>query len=530
MTHPLCWSALQSAPALLLAASLLAPGTASAQPKVLKYTPQANVGTMDPVNNLSSVTHQHSWLIYDNLFGLDGTGSPQPQMVESFKLSPDGRDYSLTLRPGLKFHDGTPVRVADVIASIKRWAAKDPGGRRLVGLGMELKPADERSFTLTLKEPWGSTTTVLAQGATALFIMREKEATSDPSTPVTEYVGSGPFRFVKDEWQPGSKLVYQKFADYVPRAEPANSVAGGKVAKVDRIEWVILPDATTAVAALNQGEIDIYETPPLDLLPVLKRNKDIQIKVINRQGALGYFRPNFLFPPFNDVRARHALQLIVNQEDYMRAAVGSDPDNWRVCWAVMVCGTPTASEAGSEPYRKPDLAKAKALMAEAGYKGEKIVVLQPVDQQIIRDMAQVTIQRLTDIGVNVEAVAVDWASVLQRGNKKDPPGQGGWHIFSSWSVGQIMGSAINNVQIDSPCDGSGYRGWSCDPEMQRLLGEWAKEGDLAKRKAIGEKIQIQAMTFVQYVPVGQFFQPLAMRANIKGMQENMIPVFWNVEK
>jgi peptide/nickel transport system substrate-binding protein len=291
-----------------------------------------------------------------------------------------------------------------------------------------------------------------------------------------------------------------------------------------------MPDAATAVAALDRGEIDMYETPPLDLLPVLKRNPNIKTVVFNKAGALAFVRPNFLHPPFNNPKARQALMHMVDQEDYMRAAIGSDPANWRVCWAVQVCGTPTASEAGSEPYRKADLAKARQLLQESGYKGEKIYVLVPMDQQVIRDIAQVTVQKLKDIGATVEPVAVDWGVALQRGNNKGDPAQGGWHLFHTWTVGQILGSAISAVHLGTPCDGSGYRGWLCDPEMEAHLAEWIKAGTTERRKPVGEKIQRRAMEMVNFVPLGQFFQPMATRANISGIQETLLPVFWNIEK
>ena len=220
----------------------------------------------------------------------------------------------------------------------------------------------------------------------------------------------------------------------------------------------------------------------------------------------------------------------IDQTDYMAAAIGSDPANWKTCWAVMACGMPTASEAASEPYRKPDIAKAKQLLIESGYKAEKIVVLIPMDQQVIRDLAQVTVQKLRDIGANVEPVGIDWGLVLQRGNKKDAPEAGGWHLFHTWVAGPILGSAISNFQIGSPCTLDGYRGWTCDQKMEDLLTAWAKEPELAKRKVLGEEIQKQAMTTIQYVPLGQFFQPMAMRTNITGFQEVMAPVFWNVDK
>ena len=510
-------------------AAALATGDASAQ-KVLRYVPQANMGTMDPVNNLSSVTHQHSWRIYDNLFGEDTAGNVHPQMVESYQLSQDGLTYTIKLRPGIKFHDGSPVTPKDVIPSIQRWAKMDGGGKRLAALDMKLAAVDDRTFTLTLREPFPATPGVLAYGSTAMYVMREKEATTDAATPVTEPIGSGPFVFNKGEFQPGSKIVYDKNKDYVPRSEPVNAFAGGRIAKVDRIEVMIMPDAATAVAALDRGEIDMYETPPLDLLPVLKRNPNIKIVVFNKAGALAFFRPNFLHPPFNNVKARQALMHMVDQEDYMRAAIGSDPANWKVCWAVQVCGTPTASEAGSEPYRKADLAKARQLLQESGYKGEKIYVLVPMDQQVIRDLAQVTVQKLKDIGANAEPVAVDWGVALQRGNNKGDPAQGGWHLFHTWTVGQILGSAISAVHLGMPCDGGGYRGWLCDPQMEANLAEWIKAGTTERRKPVGEKIQRRAMEMVNFVPLGQFFQPMATRANISGIQETLLPVFWNIEK
>ncbi|MBM3534900.1 MAG: ABC transporter substrate-binding protein [Alphaproteobacteria bacterium] len=516
--------------AAVAALSLAFAASDAAAQKVLRYVPHANIGTLDPVNNLSSMTHQHAWRVYDSLFGDDTAGVTHPQMVESYTMSADGKVYTIKLRPGLKFHDGTPVRVVDVVKSIERWSKMDAGGKRLVGLGMTLAAVDDRSFTLTLREPFGSTIPVLGYGNTALYIMREKEASVDAATPITEVVGSGPFVFKKDEFSPGNKVVYEKFKDYVPRSEAVSGLAGARIAKVDRIEMIFMPDAATAVAALDKGEIDMYESPPLDLLPVLRRNPNIKIVVYNKGGMLSMIKPNFLHPPFNHPKARQALMHMVDQSDYMSAAIGSDPANWTTCWAVMGCGTPMMSEAGSEPYSKPDIAKAKQLLLESGYKGEKIVVLIAMDLHLLRSLAQVTAQKLRDIGANVEEVAVDWAVVLQRGNKKDPPEQGGWHLFHTGFTGKQLTNAISNFPIGSPCDQSGYRGWTCDQKMEDLLSEWLKEPDLAKRKAIGERIQRQAMEMVQFVPLGQFFQPMATRANITGFQETFLPVFWNVEK
>ncbi len=526
MTRPI-----QIAAAIATVAACLAAGPAPAQQKTLRYIPQANLGTMDPVINTSSIVHQHSYMIYGNLFAFDAEFRPQPQMVESWTLSQDGLLYTFKLRDGLKFHDGNPVRAADAVQSIKRWAARDVAGRRMVDLGMDVKVVDDKTFTLAMKEKWGQVLDSLSKlSSSALYVMREKEASVDPTQQITETIGSGPFRFNKELFVPGSKIVYDKNPDYKPRAEPASMYAGGRVVKVDRVEWNIITDTNTATAALNAGEVDIYETPPLDFLPTLKKNKDIVVRVNNPTGAMGIVRPNHLHPPFNNVKAREALLHMVDQEDYMRAAVGSDPANWRVCWAFLVCGNNTATEAGAEGLRKPDIALAKRLVQESGYKGEPVVVVQPTDQQIIRDLTEVTIQKLKEIGFNVDVKAVDWGTMLAIRAKQDPPAQGGWNITHTWSFGLELGNAVTNFSLSSSCDRKGWPGWVCDEETEKLRDEWARAPDLAARRVVGEKLQRRALEVVHFVPLGQFFQPVAFRANVTGMLETAIPVLWNIEK
>src|SRR4051794_27636565 len=232
--------------AAIVAAAVLLPPSLHAQQTVLRHVPQADLKVLDPVTNPAFITVQHAYMVYDQLFALDAQGKPQPQMVDTWSLSPDGRFYTFILRAGLKFHDGTPVRAADAIASIKRWTVKDPAGSQMVKQGMELQARDDRTFTLSLREPWGMVIEAMAKPSWALFVMRESDASRDPANAVTEVVGSGPFRFLREQWVPGSKVVYERNKDYVPRAEPPSNYAGGKLVKVDRVEWNVIPDPATA--------------------------------------------------------------------------------------------------------------------------------------------------------------------------------------------------------------------------------------------------------------------------------------------
>jgi peptide/nickel transport system substrate-binding protein len=498
---------------------------------VLRYTPQAKLSVYDNTINQSSMTHQHAYMVYDTLYGVDKDERPQPQMVESHTLSADGLVYTFRLRPGLKFHDGSPVTSKDAVASIKRWAPKDTNGLVMIKNGMDLKVVDDRTFTLTLKEAWGSVLDSMAKmSAKALYVFREQDANIDPGTPISNNIGSGPFKFVANELVQDSKYVYAKNTDYVPRSEAPSWYSGGKVVKVDRVEWVIIPDAATAVAALDRGEIDWYETPPLDLLPTLRRNPNLTAKVHNPNGAMGIMRPNHLHPPFNNVKARHAFMHAVDQKDYMQAAVGSDPANWKTCWAYMACGTSTGTEKFAEGFQKKDLAKAKALLKESGYNNEKVVVLIPSDQQIIRDFTMVTVQNLREVGFNVEEVNTDWGGLLARRAKQDAPDKGGWSVVHTWGFGFELGNAISNYGLTTACDRSGWPGWPCDETMTKLRDDWAKEGDITKRKAIGEAIQKRAVEQAYFTPLGTFFQPMAYKKSLQGIVEVAIPVFWNVEK
>ncbi len=281
------------------AAAIVAAGPALAQ-STLKVAPHADLKVVDPITNTAAITLLHSYMIYDTLYAFDKEYRAQPQMVASHTVSSDGLTYTFKLRPGLKFHDGAAVTTKDVVASVKRWQARDSNGRAMTAVGATVAAVDDSTFTITLKEKWGLVLDSLAKlSANVAFVMREKEASIDPNTPITETIGSGPFTFEKAEWVPGSKVVYKKNAAYVARSEPPDFYSGSKAVKVDRVEWHYLPDSNTASAALNAGEVDIYENPTLDLLPVLKRNKDIVIANHNPSGWISYMRPNHLHPPFN---------------------------------------------------------------------------------------------------------------------------------------------------------------------------------------------------------------------------------------
>jgi len=511
-----------------LAAALAAAAPVSAQ-SVLKIVPHSDLSTLDPIQSTARITVNHGNMVYDTLYAWDVDLNVKPQMVGESRRSADGLSLTMTLRPGLKFHDGAPVRTADVVASLKRWMVRDTAGRKLAEFLAEMKIEDDRSFTITTRQPMGWVEFALgASAGTVPVIMREKEAATDPSKGVTEMVGSGPFRFLPSEWKPGSRVVYERNADYVPRSEAPSGLAGGKTVKVDRVEWHVIPDPATAVNALIAGEVDLLDTTPSDFVPQLLANKDIVVRAIDK-GGLGAVRPNFLHPPFDNVKARQALAMLFDQRDFLAASVG-DEKWWRTCHSFFFCGTPYGTEAGSEPYRTPNKERARQLLAEAGYKGEKIVVLSPTSSASISSIAEVAAGALRSIGVNVDLQGMEWNAMLAKRAKKDPPDQGGWHIAPTTISNGLVFHPLINFATDTACGGRNWPGWPCDEEAEKLKAQFLAAVEPGEQKRLAEALHRRLWEFIPFVMTGQFQAPYAWRSNVEGVVDASVIVFWNISK
>jgi peptide/nickel transport system substrate-binding protein len=498
--------------------------------KILKMIPQNDLRVLDPIWTSSYVTRNHGYCVFDTLFALDAEMKPQPQMVGAFDVSADGLRYNFTLRDGLKFHDGEPVRGVDCTASLKRWMARDALGQAMAAAVDEMAAPSDKSFSIRLKSPFPLLIDGLARVSTLLpVIMPERLAKTDPYQQVTEMVGSGPFKFVKDEFQPGHQVVYVKNTDYLPRGEPVSWASGGKIAKVDRVEWLYIPDNATASAALAAGEVDWWEAPPADYFPSLTADRNISLVNVNLLGQMTMLRFNHLHPPFDNVKMRQAVLAVVDQKEYM-AAVAGDPENWSVCPSFFTCGGPMANDAGSEALTGPrDFAKAKKLIAEAGYNGEKIVLLHATDTLSANPTALVTLELFKKLGLNVDMVSMDFGTLVTRRASKEPPDKGGWSVFCTGWVGvdQIDPTANQGLRANG---GAAWFGWPSDDKLEALRAAWMVAPALAERQALAVDIQREAFATVPYVPLGKYTTNTALRRNLKGLIMAPPILMWNIEK
>ena len=513
--------------AMVLAVGMASPTLAETTVRAVLH---AELKILDSVVTTQGISQDHAMMVYDTLFGTDENGAPQPQMIDTYDVSADGKTYTFVLRPDLKFSDGAAVTADDVVASLKRWGAKDGEGKTLIAVTDALVAVDARTVRWMFSQPYGYVIKSLGKTTSNVPVIMPKRFADTPADQaITDAIGSGPFLFKKDEWVPGSKVVYVKNKNYVPRKEPASGSAGGKVVKVDRVEWLNIADSQTAINALINKEIDYYETPPADFLPKLRADRAIELEPTNKIGFQGVLRMNHLQPPFNNPAMRQAMLSIVNQETYMKAMFG-DPKLYKICPSYFACGTLLETDVGSAEAMKHDMARAKKLIQEAGYKGEKIVVMHPTDVATMNAATLVTAQLMREAGLNVDLQAMDWATMNSRRANKGDPAQGGWNILHTWWNGVGISNPLSNAPIHASCD-KAWPGWPCDEAHQKLVDAFKFARSVEEQKVLARKIQESAYKLVPYVPFGQWQIPVAYRKDLKGvLPVPGLVVFWNMEK
>lgn len=494
---------------------------------VLRMVPQADLKILDPVWTTATVTRDHGFMVYDTLFGMTEKGEIKPQMVDTYSHSADGLEWSFTLRPGLAFHDGTPVTSADVIASLKRWAARATAGQLLLAATKDIVAVDDKTFRIHLSQPFGYMLDALGSANRPLFIMPKRIAETPATAQISEVIGSGPYIFKKDEYAPGSKIVYLRNPKYVPRKEAASGTAGGKVVHVERVEWVVLPDAQTQANALTSGSVDLIERIPPEQFGTFKTDPQIVLEDQVGEGIV-IMMFNHLTAPFNNPKIARAAMLAVNQQALMRAQFVV-PETFRTNASIYTSGTEYWSQPTDGFTGKPQFAEAKKLLKEAGYDGTPIVLLAPTDHPTHNKYPLVLAALLRQAGFKVDLQSMDWQTLVSRRVKKDPANQGGWNIFTTGFFSVDMMNPINMA----PLTGNGTKGWfgwGTSDKLEQLKSAFVAEMDPAKRKQIATEIQDLTLSTALFVPLGEYLPYTAIRRNITGLVKSPVNVFWGISK
>jgi peptide/nickel transport system substrate-binding protein len=491
---------------------------------VLRMAPQSDLEILDPVWTTAAITRNHGYMIYDTLFGMDAKGGIVPQMVDTYSVSTDKKLWTFTLREGLEFHDGQPVTSDDVVASLERWGKRDVLGQKLLAFVDAWEAVSDKTFRLKLKEPSGLVLQSLGKpDGTVPFIMPRRVASTPADKQIDDYTGSGPFVFQREEWRPGALVVYRRNTKYVPRHEPASGTAGGKLAKVERVEWTIIKDAQTQASALAAGEIDLIEQPAFELYPSLAKDPNVQLIETNPLGAQFVLRFNHLQAPFDKPKVRQAAMASFNQPAFLKTQIGL-PERYRTCFSVFPCGTPFSTTQGMDFIAKPDVERARRLLEESGYDGAPVIVLQPTDQTALARLPVVATDLLRQAGFKVDMQSMDWQTLVSRRARKE-----GWSVFITNSGAALNMNPLSNSPLSGACEKAWF-GWSCDAELERLRDAFARADDDSQRRAIAERLQLRAMEVGTHVPLGEYVQAVAARKTVKGLLVGYFTVLWNVEK
>lgn len=502
----------------------LVAGQAKAQ--TLRAVLEAEIVTLDPHYTGAYITRTFGYLAFDTLFSPDHTGAMKPQMVDHFTTSPDGLTWTFTLRDGLAFHDGSPVTSNDVIASLKRWSTRNALGGRLMGVTSSLTSVDDKTFVLTLREPYGLVIDTLGTASSpGPFIMPARIAATPGATQVSEIVGSGPFVYSRADHKPGDHMLLRRNAAYKPRPEPVDFLSGGKVAKLDAVDVRVVPDASTAAAALSASELDYMQYAPFDYLPQMEKDK--KLTVLNFTGDnmfTGHYRLNTAAPPFNDPAIRRVLLRLVDQKEVM-AGLGLSEKYSRTCAAFFICGSPNETDVGTEPLRDPSIEAAAAELKKTAYAGQPVIVLQANDLEAPRVSSEILADRLKRAGFKVDLQAMDWASLLARRTQRQ-----GWSVYGVHALGLDLASPLTNSVINFNCTDALTAGFICEKAMVPLFDAFARAPTAEARREVAGQIQLIVYGQALAVPFGQFAQPAVYRANVSGFIPSAIPLFWNVEK
>jgi peptide/nickel transport system substrate-binding protein len=518
-------------PRLALASAALGCAVAAlpVSAQTIRAVMHSDLKVMDPTVSTAYIVRNHGFMVWDQLVARDEKGVVRPQMADKWEVSADGTVYTFTLRDGLEWHDGRPVTAEDCVASIQRFAKRDSTGLRMAAFVKDYQVVDAKTFRIVLKEPYGLVLDTLAKPSLAPLFMMPKEVAAAPhSEPIKpeQVIGSGPFIFKRDEWKPGERVVYVKNPRYRPRNEPPSGFAGGKVAHVDRVEWLAISDGQTALAALSKGEVDLVETLQNDLLPIAEKDKTIALSSSWRQTY--FFRPNWVHPPFDNPKVRQAAMIALNQEQMLKGMIG-DPRFYKACQSAYSCDSPLASDAAMKGVARGDVVRARQLLKEAGYDGTPLVIPHSTDVPLLNNLGPLAKQQLERAGFKVQLVPSDWQSVTVRLRKKDRPADGGWSAYMSSLDVTDAQNPIDRGHFNTNCKTS-FLGWPCDDKLEMLRDAYTRTTDPAARKALATEIQERNAEIVAFVPLGEFNAIAARSVKLQPTFRQPITLFYGLKK
>jgi peptide/nickel transport system substrate-binding protein len=499
---------------LLIVALAAGPAQAQDTPRqggILKAAMIGEPPTLDTHTTTATIAYQIGWHVFETLYTYDRQYQPIPHLAEGHTVSDGGRRYTITLRKGVKFHNGKDLAASDAAASLTRWGRLHTTGKTMFKTIEAVEAKDPLTLVIHLKEPSGSLLYALASPYLAIHPKGVMDAAAASDQPVKEFIGTGPFRFV--EHKPDRHIRLARFKEYAARSEPADGHGGKRTAWVDEIHFLPVPEVAVRVAGLESGEYHFAQTLKADQYDRLKGNAKLELPIVKPAGWITA-APNHKAGVMTNRKVRQAMQAVLDMDPIMLAAVGHRAF-FRVDGSLYfpeqgLFHTPT----GVTGYNLKNKERARALLKDAGYAGQPIRWITTKEYDYMYNSALIARQQMEEVGFKVDLQVLDWATVVQRRSKPEL-----WDVFTTGITFSPDPALTSNLQCNWP-------GWWCHEEKERLLAEMVREGDPRKRRAIIERIQAVFYEDVGRIKMGDFFTLYGTR-DLRGFQGGSFLHFWN---
>ncbi|MBC7437903.1 MAG: ABC transporter substrate-binding protein [Bdellovibrionales bacterium] len=449
--------------------------------------------------------------IYETLYARDENGKAVPDLAESAAVSPDGKTYTLTLRKGVKFHNGKVMTSADVVASLERYR-KIGANANLLAEVESIAAKSPNEVVIKLKKVQSTLLDTLSSSTAPLAIYPAEEAVKEQGK--LAYIGTGPFKFV--ELVPDSHVKLERFKDYAPNPSytKRDGFAGKKEVYLDTVTFRFMPEAGARVAALQAGEVQLVETVDGPTKKRLETNKAYKVYPL-LPFSFQIIKLNHAVAPTDNLAFRQAVVAALDMEEIMAIAY---PDIYQLDGGWLYPKGVGYSTGGLQGYNKPDLKKAKDLVTKSGYKGEKITFL--VDNlRANTDTATVVQQRLAQIGVNVDIKVTDWPTAVKTGWSPQ-----GWNLFAHGfgiqpfeGAGTVMSAWAGGQLHQKP-----------DATIDRLYASYSNELDQGKKNALFASFQQHMVEDVTAIKVGNYGLFQVSSAKLQNFEPYRIPRMWGV--
>lgn len=493
--------------------ALAGPAAAQKQGGTLVFAQEAPPPTLDPYFSTSISTRNVAMNIFETLITRDEHNGLIKELAEDYEVSPDGLTYSFTIRKGVKFHNGKELTSADVKASYERYQRMALPKVTLAPVASFEAP-DPYKFVIKLKHPVPVFLEEISAFVSPIAILPAEQAGREGGK--IDIVGTGPFQFV--EWVADSHLKLKRFDAYKPdqRSKGTDGFAGRKVALVDNVEVRLVKEPGTRVAGLESGQLHIVEDLPIESAKRLAGRKDIVLYDLKNWWLHGAW-VNHARAPTDNLKIRRAIQVALDMEAIMDIA---NDGAYAIQPGLQYPGNPYYVTDGKEYYNVNDPKKAKALLKEAGYKGEELVIITNSSYQSMYKAAQVVAEMLKAVGFNVRIDVFDWATATARRRNKDA-----WNL---WFTGQGTGPSVGPFTALKDVVTPQLNQFTPDPVVDKLFEEMISGKTMEARKASFGKFQARVYENVLFLKFGDLERKQASRSNVKGYVPYRIPRFWNV--